>query len=46
MPDSEGLAGLEAKLAGADLNLHSYEDCASEVKDNTAAEIKASGAPL
>src|ERR1700719_4298128 len=41
------LAGLEAKVAVADLNLHSYEEFEAEAKDMTAdstvAEIEASG---
>ena len=41
------LAGLEAKVAVADLNLHSYEEFEAEAKDMTAdstvAEIQASG---
>jgi 3-oxoacyl-[acyl-carrier protein] reductase len=37
------LAQLGAKLAVADLNLHSYEDCESEFKNSTVAEIEASG---
>jgi hypothetical protein len=38
---------LEAKVAGADLNLHSYEEFGAEAKymtdDSTAAEIEAPG---
>jgi 3-oxoacyl-[acyl-carrier protein] reductase len=41
------LAGLGAKVAVADLNLHSYEEFEAEAKDMTAdstvAEIEASG---
>jgi 3-oxoacyl-[acyl-carrier protein] reductase len=41
------LAGLGAKVAVADLNLHSYEEFAAEAKDMTAdstvAEIQAAG---
>src|SRR5258707_13716150 len=41
------LAGLEAKVAVADLNLHSYEEFEAEAKDMTADstvdEIEASG---
>ena len=44
------LAGLGAKVAVADLNLHSYEEFEAEAKDMTAdstvAEIEASGVPL
>ena len=41
------LAGLGAKVAAADLNLHSYEEFEAEAKDMTAestvAEIEAAG---
>ena len=44
---SKRLAGLGAKVAVADLNLHSYEEFEAEAKDMTAestvAEIEAAG---